>query len=70
MWNFTSIWLNDTLSMITYADPRSLQPESCIQLNLGIGIMRVSGRPSLARSARRVWAPFARPLARTARSSP
>lgn len=26
--------------MITFADPRSLQPESCIALNLGIGIMR------------------------------
>ena len=26
--------------MITYADPRSLQPESCIVLNLGIGMMR------------------------------
>jgi hypothetical protein len=40
LYNFTSIWLNETLSMITYADPRSLQPESCIQLNLGIGMMR------------------------------
>lgn len=34
------MWLNQTLSMITYADPRSLQPASCIQLNLGIGMMR------------------------------
>ena len=40
LYNFTSIWINQTLSMITYADPRSLQPESCIQLNLGIGMMR------------------------------
>jgi hypothetical protein len=40
LFNFTSIWQNQTLSMITYADPRSLQPESCIQLNLGIGMMR------------------------------
>ena len=40
LFNFTSIWVNESLSMITYADPRSLQPESCIVLNLGIGMMR------------------------------
>ena len=40
LFNFTSIWVNESLSMITYADPRSLQPESCIILNLGIGMMR------------------------------
>ena len=39
LYNFTSIWQNETLSMITYADSRSLQPASCIQLNLGIGMM-------------------------------
>jgi len=40
LFNFSSIWVNESLSMITYADPRSLQPESCIVLNLGIGMMR------------------------------
>ena len=39
LYNFSSVWKNQSLYMITYADKRSLQPESCIELQLGIGMM-------------------------------
>jgi len=39
LYNFSSIWRNTSLFMITYADKRSLQPESCIELQLGITMM-------------------------------
>ena len=39
LYNFSSIWRNQSLYMITFADKRSLQPESCIELQLGIGMM-------------------------------
>lgn len=40
LYNFTSVWINTTLTMITYADGRSDQPASCVVLDMGITMMR------------------------------
>ena len=40
LFNFSSWWLGSNLTMITWADPRSWQNSSCVQLQLGFGMMR------------------------------
>jgi hypothetical protein len=40
LFNMTSIWLGTNLTMYTWADPRSWLNSSCVQLNLGIPMMR------------------------------
>ncbi len=37
--NFTSLWLNDTLYMYTWATPLSTAPQ-CVALDMGFGMMR------------------------------
>jgi hypothetical protein len=39
LYNFSSIWKGNVLTMITFADPRSSQPQTCIQLDMGFGMM-------------------------------
>ena len=40
LYNSSSYWIGSALSIITWPDARSFQNASCIQLNLGFGIMR------------------------------
>lgn len=40
IYNSSSYWIGSKLSIITWPDARSLQNASCVQLDLGFGIMR------------------------------
>lgn len=40
LFNMTSFWLGANLTIYTWADPRSWLNSSCVQLNLGITMMR------------------------------